>query len=136
MKFCDERIQKHLLNGGKIKRVSDNGGWDYRPIILDDDCLRFADKSDEYYKLDKEDLTDDTWEIVRPEYNWQKIIKDEILCVFWDSDPKACAIGYLKYCDLSAVFKYRRDDSTGFQNCKPFNPNDYDITDNLKEYEL
>lgn len=26
MKFCDERIQKHLLNGGKIKR-NDNELW-------------------------------------------------------------------------------------------------------------
>lgn len=134
MKFCDREIQNHLLNGGKIINESM-----INPIYLNINELVYDNPRlgcQSLYRITKGDLISNSWRIVEPEYNYDKIIKDEILCVFWDSDPKACAIGYLKYCDLSAVFKYHRDDATGFQNCKPFNPNDYDITDNLKEYEL
>ena len=72
MRFCDERIQKHLLNGGKIKRVSKNKGWDYRPIVLDDELLKFTDNGDDYI-ITKRDLTSNDWEIIEPEYKWEKL---------------------------------------------------------------
>lgn len=44
MKFCDKRIQKHLLNGGKIKRIFNNKDENYYPILLsNDNALVFAD---------------------------------------------------------------------------------------------
>lgn len=62
MKFCDERIQKHLLNGGKIKKAKSDIGWDYRPIKLDGELLVFADNGDDYI-ITKDDLIND-WEII------------------------------------------------------------------------
>ena len=76
MKFCDERIQKHLLNGGKIKTKSDNF-----PMFLNkygSMCYKNM-----YYSINKNDLTVDDWEIVEPEYDWDKIIEDKVLCEFW-----------------------------------------------------
>ena len=58
MKFCDERIQKHLLNGGKIRKhnidivVSIN-----KEKRLSCDCSKF-------YIITQYDLTADDWEII------------------------------------------------------------------------
>lgn len=134
MKFCDEKIQKHLLNGGKIKRVSGNGGWDYRPIILDDDRLRFANEPKDYYKLDREDLTVDTWEIVEFEYDWNKIIKNKILCVFWNDGFEDCLnIDTLRGISKNGNFI----DGNGCicDNCRLFNPAEFNIAKDLKEYK-
>ena len=76
MKFCDEKIQKHLLNGGKIKRRD----FDVE-VVLNKDKRLSCDGSS-YYILTQYDLTVDDWEIIEPKYNWDKIIKDKILCVF------------------------------------------------------
>lgn len=73
MKFCDEIIQKHLLNGGKIKKTESDIGWDYRPIKLDGELLVFADNGDDYI-ITKDDLIND-WEIIGPEYpTWQEAV--------------------------------------------------------------
>lgn len=134
MKFCDERIQKHLLNGGKIKK-SDKGIWKYRPIVINEDnVLVFAD-SEEYYTLSKQDLTTGDWEIVEAEYNWDKIIEDKILCQFWDEieDADEPRVGYLARKTEEGFYvngwNYR------WNNCKPFNPADFNIAKNIKEYE-
>lgn len=136
MRFCDERIQKHLLNGGKIKRVSKNKGWDYRPIVLDDELLKFTDNGDDYI-ITKRDLTSNGWEVVEPEYNWDKIIKDKILCVFSDNKD----FKYLFYTGLLQEFNnknslpFKEKDGVEFHYCKPFNPADFNIAKDLKEYE-
>lgn len=136
MRFCDERIQKHLLNGGKIKKVSKNKGWDYRPIVLDDELLKFTDNGDDYI-ITKRDLTSNDWEIIEPEYKWEKIIKNKVLCVFSNTeDFKDAVITMLKE-------KNNDDDSYSYyttcgfcyEYCKPFNPADFNIAKDLKEYE-
>ena len=65
MKFCDERIQEHLLNGGKIKRLSDT----YEIVIYIDCNGVICDSDYSYYCFSDIDLTTDDWEIVEPEYN-------------------------------------------------------------------
>lgn len=121
MKFCDKRIQKHLLNGGKIKK-SDCGIWKYRPILIDDDgVLVFAD-TEEYYTLSKQDLTANNWEIVEPEYNWDKIIKDRILCQFWDDDEFSLIGTLIKIGSPEPLFrryKYQSDNGRYWINCRP-----------------
>lgn len=132
MKFCDEKIQKCLMNGGKIKRISSNKDWSYRPIVLDGELLKFADNGDDYI-ITKRDLTADDWDIVKPKYNWDKIIKDKVLCVFSDyEDFKNSTL-------LTLIAKdeefYYAENRTIWEYCKPFNPNDYNIGIDLKEYE-
>lgn len=135
MKFCDEKIQKHLLSGGKIKRIFNNKDENYCPILLsNDNALVFAD-NEEYYTLTREDLTSNNWEIVESEYDWDRIIKDKILCQFWDEikttdDP---CVGYLS--KNAAEGFYRKGWNSSWQYCKPFNPAEFNIAKNLKEYE-
>lgn len=129
MKFCDERIQKHLLNGGKIERkrnsfytnihIACNG------YFVDDDCA--------YYELTKSDLTADDWEIVEFKYDWDKIIKDKVLCIFSDDKNfKDEIISILTNFDDNY---YYTTNGLWFKHCKLFNPAEFNITKDLKEYE-
>ena len=130
MKFCDERIQNHLLNGGMIKR---------RDFDLDvglNKDKRLSCDCSSYYILNLYDLTLDNWEIVEPEYDWDKIIKDKILCVFSHQEN-------FEYKMISILSKKDEDNDcyftsqgTRYRYCKPFNPADFNIVEDLKEYEL
>lgn len=133
MKFCDERIQKHLLNGGKITH-SDL----HYPIFLSDDTrLSYKNENDEVwgYALSKRELTSNDWEIVETEYNWDKIIKDKILCVFSQQenfDYKTISTVSEKYEDNDGYFTSK---GMWYKYCKPFNPADFNIAKNIKDYE-
>lgn len=131
MKFCDERIQKHLLNGGKVKRP-----FLAKPIYYNDYSVVFEyNDKEKIYCLNKVDLAAYDWEIVEPEYDWDKIIKDKILCVFSQQEN-------FEYKRVSTL--YKRDDSdvpyftsqgAWYKYCKPFNPAEFNIAKDLKEYE-
>lgn len=131
MKFCDEIIQKHLLNGGKIKRSTES--YCYRSIILGDDSFEYADNGD-YYQLNRNDLEADDWVIVEHEYDWDKIIEDKVLCVF-SSDYKTeyYIVGYLE--KIESYGKFKLFDGLDYPYCKPFNPVDFNIAKNIKDYE-
>lgn len=129
MKFCDERIQRHLLNGGKIKKHDI-----YVKVGINKDKRLSCDCSN-YYILTKFDLIADDWEIIEPEFNWDKIIKDKILCVFSQQEN-------FDYEIISTVSeKYENNDgyftSKGiwYKYCKPFNPEEYNIAKNIRDYE-
>lgn len=131
MKFCDERIQKHLLNGGKIIY----SGLTY-PLFLRLGWIYFKNSDDEMmeYSISVHDLLADDWEIVEPEYDWDKIIKDKILCVF--SDDVAYKINTITTLVAKDEDFYYTNNGTFYVNCKPFNPTDYsNIAKNIKEYE-
>nr|DAH99305.1 MAG TPA: hypothetical protein [Caudoviricetes sp.] len=132
MKFCDERIQKHLIDGGKIKRTG-NVGIVNCPIMFNNCLLEFA--SGGKYPFSILDLTVDTWEIVEPEYNWDKIIKDKVLCQFWDGIKKTDdpCVGYLS--KKAAEGFYRKGWNCSWLHCKPFNPAEFNIAKDLNEYE-
>lgn len=132
MKFCDERIQRHLLNGGKIIY----SGITY-PLFLRGSTICFKNGSGEIlsYSISEDDLTADDWEIVEPEYDWDKIIEDKILCQFWDEldETDATCVGHLTKKTVAGFYvngwNYR------WKNCKPFNPADFNIAKNIKDYE-
>ena len=126
MKFCDKRIQNHLLNGGKIKTKSDNF-----PVFLNkygSMCYK-----DMYYSINKNDLTADDWEIVEPKYNWDKIIKDKILCVFGKGINQYYIVGYLQ--GINSDGKFELLGGLNYDYCKPFNLVNFNIAKDLKEYE-
>ena len=129
MKFCDERIQNHLLNGGKIKRRDfDVEVGLNKEKRLSCDCSR-------YYILTQYDLTVDDWEIVEPEYNWDKIIEDKILCVFSDyEDYRTYVISPLIKVEDNN-FSFKTIDELSYGHCKPFNQADFNIAKNIKDYE-
>lgn len=125
MKFCDERIQKHLLEGGEIKRKSG-------------DFPMFLNNNGRLYYLCgiyKEDLTSNDWEIVESEYDWDKIIKDKILCIFSDTDDfKTFVISTLVEIEDNG-FSFKTNEGLSYGYCKPFNPADFNVAKDLKEYE-
>ena len=130
MKFCDKRIQKHLLSGGKIKRVDSDC-----IIYLNDNCELYCESSyPSSYFLVKKDLTVNTWEIVESEYNWDKIIEDKVLCEFWDDfeDKENPTVGCLT--KKTAEGFYKSECAFSWKHCKPFNPADFNIAKKLKEY--
>lgn len=131
MKFCDERIQKHLLNGGKITTRNDG-----TPVFLNDKGdLCYRENFIRTYIINKLDLTVNDWEIVKPEYNWDKIIKDKILCVF--SDDVAYKINTIATLVAKDEDFYYTNNGTFYVNCKPFNSADYsNIAKDIKEYEI
>ena len=133
MKFCDERIQKHLLNGGKIKRSL--GSCNIFAYIGENGFI--FDNSKNFYSFCEQDLTADDWKIVEPEYNWNKIIKDKVLCVFSDNkDFKIYVISPLIRFEEYDNYPFKIKDNT-YLYCKPFNPADYNnIAKDLKEYEI
>lgn len=130
MRFCDEIIQKHLLNGGKIKRTG-NVGIVNCPIMFNNGSLEFANGGK--YPFSILDLTSDDWEIVEPEYDWDKIIKDKILCLF--SDNKNFKYNIFSTLRMKDNNLYYTDNGITYKYCKPFNPAEYNIAKNIKEYE-
>lgn len=129
MKFCDERIQKHLLNGGKIKRR------DFDVEVGLNKEKRLSCDGSSYYILTQYDLTVDDWEIIEPKYNWDKIIEDKVLCEFWDNfeDKENPTVGCL--IKKTAEGSYKSECAFSWKHCKPFNPADFNIAKNIKEYE-
>ena len=133
MKFCDERIQRHLLNGGKIT----HSDLHYPIFLRDDTRLSYKNENNEVwgYALSKRELTSNDWEIVEHEYNWDKIIKDKILCVFSQQenfDYKTISTVSEKYEDNDGYFTSK---GMWYKYCKPFNPADFNIAKNIKDYE-
>ncbi len=132
MKFCDERIQMHLLNDGKIKR----SGADYLIYLNgnnDTVCCKHGYIS--VYIFKREDFTTDDWEIVEPEYNWDKIIKDKVLCVFSDDEDRGTYVISPLIKVEGKGFSFMTIEELSYSHCKPFNPADYNIAKDLKEYE-
>lgn len=131
MKFYDEKIQNHLLNGGKIKRSSEPF------IIFFDSTGNLCYECSNYnisYTINKNDLLADDWEIIEPKYNWNKIIKDKILCVFSSMpDYKDVLISTLT--KINDNDHYYTAQGLWYKYCKPFNPKDFNIAENIKEYE-
>lgn len=130
MKFCDEKIQNHLLKGGKIKRS------DIDVVVSINKEKRLSCDCSKYYILTQYDLIYNDWEIVESKYNWDKIIKDKILCVFSDQeDFKYETISILSKRDKVDDYYYYTTNGIWFKYCKPFNSEEFNIAKNLKDYE-
>lgn len=126
MKFCNKEIQSHLLRGGKITRKNS-----HLAICLDDGKL-----TNEYgfpYPLGEKDLKADDWQIVKIDYDWNKIIKDKVLCVFWDYGDATKVYGTLEYVDDKNKF-VSREYCSHFDYCRLFDPTKFNIAKNIKEY--
>lgn len=128
MKFCDKKIQDHLLAGGKVKRPS---FW--KPIYSNRFNLVFQDNDnvEKVYWLDREDLTADDWEIVVDFYD--DFITNRFLCFFWNEN-EPYDIGYLKsynnYKDYPFYGEVLRNGCTStsyYQHCKPVEGKKFNI---------
>ena len=122
MKFIDNEIQQALLTG---KRVYHGGNCYYiksRTNELVKDTARDAKAA----RLSKYDLTTTDWSLTPLEYDYDAIIKDKVLCRFWND------------CDAFSNYIYGRLEKAKdgkfnlqhtnmyFDNCEPVNV--FDIT--------
>ena len=135
MKLYDEKIQDHLLNGGKIKKKLGT----FEVVLHIDENGFFTDDDFDYYQLNNFDLISNDWEIVtskyNSEYNWNKIIKDKALCVFSDyEDFRAYTISPLIEVEDNG-FSFKTIDELSYTYCKLFNPTEFNIVTNLEEYK-
>lgn len=132
MKFCDKEIQEYLLKGGKIIR----NGLAVPIFIRKNDIAKLLyskyPQGLEVYTITGVDLEDNTWEIVEPEYDWDKIVKDKVLCVFWNNNSDNYAIGHIikvldNNCHKFVSETYGKNQVRGIHwlHCKPFNPADF-----------
>lgn len=131
MKIYDEKIQKHLLYGGKIKRELET----YEVVLHIDENRFFLDDDGDIFNITITDLMYNDWEIVEPEYDWDRIIKDKILCEFWDEieDKENPCVGCLSKKTVEGF--YRNGWDCFWKCCRPFNPNDFNVAKNIKDYE-
>ena len=133
MKFCDKAIQEHLLKGGKIKRKI----YKCTLILNIGDNHMIFDNSGNIFKLSEDDLIDDGWEIVEPEYDWQKIIKDKVLCVLSND------ASFEKFI-IAPLTSYNNESNNAYpfacfyigcyKYCKPFKPAEFNVAKYLKAY--
>ena len=129
MKFYDGKIQNHLSKGGKIRNNIVEGSY---IIYIDDNAIIRKDNG-EHYTIKGQDLSSDKWEFVKSKYNWNKIIEDKILCVFSDNKNfQNGVISVLKNKDKDNYYNVR---GVFYNYCKPFNPADFNIAKDLKDYE-
>lgn len=131
MKFCDKKIQECLLNGGKIKRKLEI----YEVVIGFDKSGFIFDSDGDVYQFGKSDIAANDWEIVEPEYDWNRIIKDKILCVFSDDEDRGTYVISPLIKVEGKGFSFMTIEELSYSHCKPFNPADFNIAKDLKEYE-
>lgn len=134
MKITDEEIRKHLSKGGKIIYPMLR-----QPLYIDklDGILTYTSKNGmKYvYNLSLADLESNDWEIVPKAYNYDKIIADKILCVFWNDGYEDCLnITTLK--GISENGHFIDKNNSLYDNCTIFNPADFVIAQNAEDYEL
>lgn len=135
-KFTDPKIQEYLLNGGKIKRKEFNC-----VIFLDEKGVlvhkaEWQNAPSIALDLRRIDLMEDDWIIVEPDYDWNRIIKDKILCQFWDEieETEIPIVGYLT---KKTAEGFRGKGWYCFwKHCRPFNPAEFNIAKNLRDYEV
>lgn len=131
MKFIDSPIQEVLLKGGKVYQgrncyYLDNGVCG---ILMQESARGKVPAS-----LSKKDLSATDWSLIQPVYAYANIIKDEVLCRFWnDSD------GYSRYIygKLAKVKDGRfnlEHTSLWFDNCEPVGVSDITISGNPEIY--
>lgn len=88
MRF-NETIQDHLLAGGKVKLtiaghieyVLKLDNWNGRLLRISVDGVRDVTQ----YDLTRSDLVTDCWEIIPFEIDWNMVIKNKVLCKFYQN---------------------------------------------------
>lgn len=88
MRF-NEKIQDHLLAGGKVKLtivghieyILKLDNWNARLLCISKDGVRDVSQ----YDLTLSDLVSDSWEIIPFEIDWNLVIKNKVLCKFYQN---------------------------------------------------
>lgn len=130
MNFFDAKIRNHLLAGGTIKRKN----WCTSIGFDKYGQLRWKDKNGYLYEVVMSDLKADDWKTTRPVYDYEKIIQDNVLCLFWDIGKEPYTIGTLDKFDGSYPFLYHRHNGSYYECCEPFNPKMHNIVTDVNKY--
>lgn len=134
MNFFDAKIRNHLLAGGIIKRKN----WSISIGFDKYGQLRWKDRNGYLYEVVMSDLKADDWKITRPMYDYEKIIRDKVLCLFWDigNGNEPYIIGTLDRVDDYShyPFIYHRKNGSSYECCEPFNPKMHNVVTDVNKY--
>lgn len=128
MRFCSKEVQDCLLKGGIIRRKYSSNKYITFQMINNQLQTAF----DDYYSLTEIDLNSDDWEITTDDWDYDTIIKNKNLCLFWNNDSDNYAIGHLikvldNSCHKFVSETYGNNQVRGIHwlHCKPFDRRDY-----------
>ena len=121
MRFCSKEVQDCLLKGGIIRRKYSPNKY----ITLQMINKQLQTAFDDYYSLTEIDLISDDWEITTDDWDYDTIIKNKNLCLFWNNDSDNYAIGHL----IKVLETYGNNQVRGIHwlHCKPFDGRDYAV---------
>lgn len=139
MKLTDEKILEALKAGKRIRLC---GGTNKYCLNKKGDIV--IDGENNFISLNVAVLSYD-FEIVEQEFDWDRIIKDKVLCIFNYMDNITDL--YCYYPILGHLIEYDPDKDykfTGvmidsckanFRQCRPFNPENFNIAENPDIYK-
>ncbi len=113
-----EELLPEFRNGAKIRQSY--RGKNYFIQLKDGQIL---DSYGSLYKFTSIDLLEDKWEFYQEPIDWEYIIKNKCLCLFWDDCFEAANIGLLgdvyKECELKYVLIDEDGNRGKYLNCRP-----------------
>ena len=131
MKFIDRAIQEALLAGQKVYHGKncyyiDNG--------VDGILIQENASGKMAAILSKKDLSTTDWSLCQPVYDYYAIIKDEVLCRFWNDSDVVSNYIYGKLASVKDGRFNLRHSSIYFDNCEPVGIPDITIAGNPDFY--
>ena len=120
-----EELLPEFRKGEKIRRSN----WSEGHCVKLDTSKKFTvDNNGKIYTIYAEELLADNWELYKePEPDWDYIIKNKCLCLFWNDDETTIDILKYKYTDgflanYGGIWKncrpVRRDEVTFYEDRK------------------
>lgn len=135
MRF-NETIQDHLLAGGKVKLtiaghieyVLKLDNWNGRLIRISVDGVKDVTQ----YDLTRSDLVTDCWEIIPFEIDWNMVIKNKVLCKFYNANQDWDYV----IRGLSKVLSNRFEDDCGgiWDCCEIIDQSEYKVAKSVDSY--
>ncbi len=130
MKLTDKEIIEALKAGRQIK---DSDGFVYELSQRGFVCnVRTGDVLAQSIAALKRHF-----EIVEPEIDWDKVIREKCLCKFWDEDEEPavqeCRVAFLEKYTKHRYAPFRNHYGAAYQNCRPLRADEVKLVNDEKE---
>lgn len=96
-------------------------------------------QEDEIYDFNAADFMRDSWEFYREPIDWDYIIKNKCLCLFWDYNESKKHIGILKSINKYETYKFsivtpdNYVSDISFVNCRPVRRDEVNFYEDRKD---
>lgn len=113
-----EELLPEFRKGAKIRRVD----WNEGAYIVCKGTF-VVNNLGKTASLTNSDIVSEIWELYEKPIDWDYIIKNKSLCLFWDDDEKDFMIGLLrkisKPFDQFGEYKFKDHKARYWENCRP-----------------